>query len=77
MMHRDASLNSYYFLLTFLRATTPAALQRYREVKRPSADVPWPPRYDKTTHVARLGDARNLDWIPNEGVHLIVTSPPY
>lgn len=23
------------------------------------------------------GDARNLEWIPNESVHLVVTSPPY
>jgi DNA modification methylase len=23
------------------------------------------------------GDARTLDWIPNESVHLVVTSPPY
>jgi modification methylase len=23
------------------------------------------------------GDARELDWIPNESVHLVVTSPPY
>jgi site-specific DNA-methyltransferase (adenine-specific) len=25
----------------------------------------------------RLGDARNLDWIVDETVHLVVTSPPY
>lgn len=25
----------------------------------------------------RRGDARELDWIPNESVHLVVTSPPY
>lgn len=25
----------------------------------------------------RLGDARDLDWIPDESVHLAVTSPPY
>jgi DNA modification methylase len=25
----------------------------------------------------RCGDARDLDWIPNESVHLVVTSPPY
>ncbi len=23
------------------------------------------------------GDARNLDWIPDESIHLVVTSPPY
>jgi DNA modification methylase len=30
-----------------------------------------------TTHVIHQGDARDLDWIPSESVHLIVTSPPY
>jgi modification methylase len=38
---------------------------------------PWPAPFDRTTHCLRLGDARNLSWIPNESVHLIVTSPPY
>lgn len=31
----------------------------------------------RTTHVLRQGDARWLDWIPDETVHLVVTSPPY
>lgn len=30
-----------------------------------------------TTHTLFLGDARQLDMIPDESVHLIVTSPPY
>ena len=30
------------------------------------------------THIhLRKGDARSLDWIPSESVHLLVTSPPY
>jgi modification methylase len=37
----------------------------------------WPPPFDKTTHRLRLGDARDLSWIPNRSVHLVVTSPPY
>ena len=28
-------------------------------------------------HLLNLGDARNLDWIPDESIHLVVTSPPY
>ena len=36
------------------------------------------PRLAKsTTHVIRQGDARQLDWLPSESVHLAVTSPPY
>ena len=30
-----------------------------------------------TSHVLRQGDARRLDWIPDESLHLVVTSPPY
>lgn len=30
-----------------------------------------------TGHVLNLGDARALDWIEDQSVHLIVTSPPY
>jgi DNA modification methylase len=37
----------------------------------------WPTPFDKTTHHLRLGDARDLSWIPPESIHLIVTSPPY
>ena len=33
---------------------------------------PWP-----TRHEIRLGDARSLNWIDNESVHLVCTSPPY
>src|ERR1700693_401401 len=31
----------------------------------------------QTEHQVRQGDARDLNWIPNESVHLVVTSPPY
>ncbi|MCC6230287.1 MAG: hypothetical protein IT432_13815 [Phycisphaerales bacterium] len=30
-----------------------------------------------TEHILNLGDARALGWIPDESVHLVVTSPPY
>ena len=29
------------------------------------------------TQTIRCGDARKLDWIPGESVHLVLTSPPY
>jgi len=32
---------------------------------------------DKTTHVVRQGDARELDWLEDQSVHLVLTSPPY
>ena len=31
----------------------------------------------QTKHFFKLGDARDLNWIPDESVHLILTSPPY
>ncbi len=31
----------------------------------------------KITQTLRCGDARDLDWIPDESVHLVLTSPPY
>src|SRR4051812_32848522 len=32
---------------------------------------------EKTTHRLHMGDARKLDWISDNSVHLVVTSPPY
>ena len=37
----------------------------------------WPAPYDRTTHQLHQGDARDLSWIPDKSVHLVVTSPPY
>lgn len=37
----------------------------------------WPNPFDHTSHRLHLGDARDLSWLPDESVHLIVTSPPY
>jgi modification methylase len=53
------------------------ALRIYREANVHFRKVPWPFPFDKTTHRLHLGDARNLAWIPDASVHLVVTSPPY
>ncbi len=37
----------------------------------------WPTPFDSTKHRLHKGDARNLSWLPDKSVHLIVTSPPY
>ena len=34
-------------------------------------------RVKTTTHLIQQGDARQLDWIASESVHLVLTSPPY
>ncbi len=40
-------------------------------------DVAWPEPFNRTTHRLHLGDARDLSWIPDASVQLVVTSPPY
>lgn len=56
---------------------TPAGLQTLLSENRRWRKRSWPPPFDVTRHRLKLGDARDLTWIPNESVHLIVTSPPY
>jgi modification methylase len=40
-------------------------------------NVPWPPPFDKTVHRLHAEDARDLSWLADESIHLVVTSPPY
>ena len=60
-----------------LNDADPGALSVYREANNHFRTVPWPSPFDKTTHRLHLGDARELAWIPDASVHLVVTSPPY
>lgn len=52
-------------------------LQIYRAANERFREMPWPAPFNKTMHRVGLGDARDLSSIPDESVHLIVTSPPY
>jgi DNA modification methylase len=61
----DAPDNTPEGLKALLRAN-----ERYRAKS-------WPAPFDLTTHRLHLGDARDLSWIPDLSVHLVVTSPPY
>jgi DNA modification methylase len=56
---------------------TPEGLQALLAANRQFRDISWPPPFDKTRHQLHLGDARDLSWIPDSSVHLVVTSPPY
>ena len=56
---------------------TPQGLQALLAANTLLRNRPWPAPYDKTTHALHLGDARDLSWIADESVHLVVTSPPY
>lgn len=56
---------------------TPEGLQALLEANKHFRNVPWPEPYVGTEHRLHLGDARDLAWIPDASVHLVVTSPPY
>ena len=56
---------------------TPDGLKALLEANHYYREVAWPEPYNRTTHEIRLGDARDLSWIPDASVHLVVTSPPY
>lgn len=60
-----------------LNDADPGALEAYREANNHYRTVPWPAPFDKTTHHLRIGDARDLSWLSDASVHLVVTSPPY
>jgi site-specific DNA-methyltransferase (adenine-specific) len=55
----------------------PGALSTLLEANRELRHLEWPEPFNRTSHTIRIGDARNLDFIPDESVHLVVTSPPY
>lgn len=55
----------------------PGALASLLEANQAYRASAWPPPFHHTQHRLHLGDARDLSWIPNESIHLIVTSPPY
>lgn len=55
----------------------PDALKALLEANRELRHVEWPEPYNHTAHTLRLGDARELDFLDDQSVHLVVTSPPY
>lgn len=63
---------------TALKTTKKARLSTKKTRKQATA-IPEQAPYSgpPTHHTLNLGDARNLDWIPDESVHLVITSPPY
>jgi len=59
------------------RDNTTEGLANLLEVNRALRRNAWPKPFDATRHCLRLGDARDLSWIPSGTIHLVVTSPPY
>ncbi len=60
-----------------LEDNTPEGLKALLQANLEYRELAWPEPYNRTTHRIRLGDARDLSWIPDASVHLVVTSPPY
>jgi site-specific DNA-methyltransferase (adenine-specific) len=63
--------------LQFEADNTPGGLNALLEGNRSARTRPWPAPFNKTNHRLHLGDARDLSWLPDESIHLVVTSPPY
>ena len=63
--------------LTTEADNTPGGLSALLEGNRRARTSPWPAPFSLTEHRLHQGDARDLSWIPDESVHLVVTSPPY
>lgn len=53
------------------------ALGKLLQLNQSLRAAEWPHPFNKTEHIIRQADSRNLDWIQSRSVHLIVTSPPY
>ena len=56
---------------------TPEGLRSLLKANAHYREMAWPEPYHRTKHHLHLGDARDLGWIPDASVHLVVTSPPY
>jgi DNA modification methylase len=62
---------------TELYDNTSEGLQALLSANQTHRTSRWPSPFDQTEHRLHLGDARRLSWIPDDSVHLVVTSPPY
>lgn len=60
-----------------LEDNTPEGLQALLAANRHYRQIEWPSPYNRTVHRLHQGDARDLSWIPDASVQLVVTSPPY
>jgi len=55
----------------------PGAVEHMLQANGILRNLPWPAPFDSTVHRLHIGDARDLSWLPDKSVHLVVTSPPY
>lgn len=52
-------------------------MQALLSANRHYRQVVWPSPYNRTSHRIHQGDARDISWVPDASVQLVVTSPPY
>jgi site-specific DNA-methyltransferase (adenine-specific) len=55
----------------------PGAIEKLQELNDFYRGHKWPENFAQTVHRLVQGDARQLPFVADESVHLIVTSPPY
>lgn len=60
-----------------LADNTHESLKIFRAANERFRQLPWPEPFHQTEHSIRRGDARDLSFLPDKSVHLVVTSPPY
>ena len=63
--------------LETINDATPDGLAELRRVNELYRKTRWPEPFGSTSHRLHEGDARELAWLADRSVHLIVTSPPY
>jgi modification methylase len=69
--------NAAALLKDLPRDNAPNSLQKLLDANRELRHVSWPDPFNATSHTIRIGDARDLSWLDDNSVHLVVTSPPY
>ena len=60
-----------------LNDATPDGLAALRKANDSYRKAVWPAPYDTSHHRLHHGDARDLSWIADGTIQLVVTSPPY
>jgi DNA modification methylase len=56
---------------------TPEGLAALRKSNEAFRKIAWPAPFVVTHHRLHQGDARDLSWLADDSIHLVVTSPPY
>jgi modification methylase len=79
LLHAGSGVSRVAELLAKLPTndSDPNALKTLLEANRELRHLEWPEPFNHTSHTVRIGDARDLNFLPDESVHLVVTSPPY